>query len=346
MRNKTFDLPSNQMLEALSGVKQNNPSAVYREFAGCVVKNFCNRAIPQLSPAFTSCLLRRIQELADPAHNELISLQQFVSRLQYEAASVAVWGPKYPLHSYEDYHTIDSNLPHLLGPKIFLPRAVRASRDGLMEKVGFYIKECWNEEAGMAGCSKAATDMIRCLRSTSMRPDDIQVEVIAFLFALHSNPHRITTWLFIHLLSDTRAMSSLREEVDRAVDVTFGDLDTLLAATPQQLGPQSLPLLESAIIETLRLWHTAVSVREAVENVELRTKDNEPPLVAYPGDMVMANGYAINMSNQYFDDSATFKLDRFALSDMEGKKNRPGIVPVGNFGGGMHSVCFVLSYQA
>ncbi|CAL1706658.1 unnamed protein product [Somion occarium] len=338
---KTLHLPNHQMLASLGDVKGTIPMTLLDRLTTYVARTFSNKGIPQFSHTFNQHLFRHIRSLAENSPNDRVPLQRFVGQALYDAVSVSVWGPHFPLDTYEEFYTIDAKMSRLLGPAFLVPRAVSQARNLMKNKLGTYMQECWDEELGVKGAPANVTEMIRLLKecSPTVPPEDAQGALLVFLFGLHANTHRIVAWLFLHLLSDSRTYLRLRREIDHAIDVEFGDLDTLLLVPPQRLGVSSLPLLESAIMETLRLWYAAVTVREVNEDTEIPSEDMKTFMVARPGDLVMGNSSAINMSDDFFEEPETFQIDRFvgctAEKEDEGKSRT---LPLGSFGGGTH-VC-------
>lgn len=342
---KTLHMPDQQVLEVLGGVKETIPVTLVDRLRTYVARTFSNKTIPQFSPSFNVHLWRHIQNLAISPPAERVPLQRFVGQALYDAVSVAIWGPHFPLDSYEEFRTVDDHLARLFGPAIFIPRDVNKARNLLKTKVGTYIEECWDDEVGVKGIPEGMSQLIRSLRDAKsfIRPEDAQGAFITFLFGLHSNTHRLVAWLLQHLLSDTRAFLRIRREIDHAIDVEFGDLETLLSAPPTRLGVSSFPLLESAIMETLRLWHAAVTVRDVLEDTEFLSGDLRAPLVARPGDMVIGNSCAVNMSDEFFEEPDTFQVDRFVgCSALKEDDGRTRSVPLGVFGTGTHVVCPVI----
>ncbi|KAK7692493.1 hypothetical protein QCA50_004118 [Cerrena zonata] len=338
---KTLHMPDQQVLEALGGVKEHIPVTLIDRLTTYVARTFSNRTIPVFSPTFNTHLWRHIQNFTLSSPTERIPLQRFVGKALYDAVSVAIFGEHFPLDSYEEFQTVDAKMSRLFGPTIFIPRTVSEARNILKAKMGTYFEECWDDEVGVKDIPDGITQMIRSLRDAKsfIRPEDAQGAFVMFLFGLHSNTHRIVAWLFLHLLSDSRAFLRVRREIDHAIDVEFGDLETLLSAPPQRLGVSSFPLLESAIMETLRLWNAAVMIRDVLEDTEFSSDDLTPSLMAHAGDVVIGNSYAVNMSEEVFEDPDTFQVDRFvgcsAAKEEDGKSRT---VPLGIFGGGTH-VC-------
>ena len=338
---KTLHMPDQQVLECLGGIKEHIPITLVDRLRTYVARTFSNKTIPHFSHKFNTHLWRHVQNFSDSPPSGRIPLNEFVGKALYDAVSVAIWGPQFPLDSYKEFRIVDDQLARLFGPAIFIPRAVSKARNTLKTKVGTYIEECWDEEFGVKGIPEGMTQLIRSLRDAKsfIRPEDAQGAFITFLFGLHSNTHRIVAWLFLHLLSDPRAFLRVRREIDHAIDVEFGDLETLLSSPPARLGVSSFPLLESAIMETLRLWLAAVTVRDVLEDTEFLSGDLRAPLVAHAGDMVMGNSSAVNMSDEFFEDPDTFQVDRFVgCSATKEEDGRSRTVPLGIFGTGVHVV--------
>ena len=75
--------------------------------------------------------------------------------------------------------------------------------------------------------------------------------VLNFLWGVHSNMLNNSFFLLLFLLGDPDGFLRVCMEIDLAVE-TFGSLETLLQAGPDELDDPSFKLLTSAVMETIR----------------------------------------------------------------------------------------------
>ncbi|KAI0073247.1 cytochrome P450 [Panus rudis PR-1116 ss-1] len=130
------------------------------------------------------------------------------------------------------------------------------------------------------------------------------------------NTMRCITWLVAFLLCNEAALQKLRNEVDTAIDTTFGSMENLQKASPHDLNEKTLPLLHSAVLETLRLAVVAITARPAAQGAAIPLDDGTYVTIK-GGTEVIANGYTLNLSESSFDNATAFQIDRFVDGDPE-----------------------------
>ncbi|KAI6151536.1 cytochrome P450 [Pisolithus tinctorius] len=101
--------------------------------------------------------------------------------------------------------------------------------------------------------------------------------VLMIMSSLHQNTVNIVFWLFAWLLADSSAFSAVRDEIDKA---TF-----IAEASLEKLDSPAFALLNSAILETMRLATVQSGMREAT--CDLVIKDGERTIPIRKGDYVL-----------------------------------------------------------
>jgi cytochrome P450 len=105
----------------------------------------------------------------------------------------------------------------------------------------------------------------------------------------------------------------LHEEIDEFMNARFaGGLSALVAAPADVLD--GLPLLESGMRETLRLFSAFLVVRLCTHDTVLHPVGREP-LRIMEGEMIFSTPRNIHMDPDVYSDPETFKLDRYLEED-------------------------------
>ncbi|KAK7687597.1 hypothetical protein QCA50_008811 [Cerrena zonata] len=317
MKDKSLENNINIWLfESLGGVESGTITRqIFRLLSTSVLRSFSARGITQLAPLYSDCVIHETTSFINAHKGERISLIEFVSFTIYRAVSVALFGPKFPLDTQLDLQCIIYYFPRLLTPRMFLPRTPVEARARVISALDSFIKENWNQKNGFPGAADAGNDLLRTLRSAHLTSQTELAILFAFIIGLHINTLRVTCWFFALLIHHPTALIAVRDEVDRLIDEEHsGSLNSLLSSPSKAVGKNSLPFLDSALNEVLRLCVLPVLVRQASSDIHLAL-DGDRSVVLKEGQYIVADGHVLNMAEDVFEDPERFKFDRFTKYD-------------------------------
>ncbi|KAJ6598482.1 cytochrome P450 [Mycena vulgaris] len=233
-----------------------------------------------------------------------IKLSDFTARHVYHATSMALFGPLFP-DTYTDFHLLDIGVPHLVSGLPFVGRRAAKARERLRATLISYIREGGDG----SGASELVSKSVQELQAAGLSESDAAGLLLIFLWGLHGNTLAATFWLFAHLLSDREALSRVSQEIRATVTPGHYSLSAMCAADPALLFGPLLPILDSAVKETLRLHVLPTAVRTASADTTI-AGDGKTYRIA-KGEYVMADVRAIYLDPCVYTDPTTFKVDRF-----------------------------------
>lgn len=254
------------------------------------------------------------------------SLMPLIGESLYGAISQATFGPHYPIETYPDFETCDSDLVLLLARIPMLGRKASRAQARILRAITDYIDEA-SSEGPTKGAPPMAMEMLSVLKDADLEKSDIAGTLLTIIWGMMSNTIHIPYWLMVFLLNDPSAATKIREEVDSELREHFGgDLKRLLAA-PFTAVDDHFPLIDSAIKETLRMAILLSALREAHADTEVISETGK--IRIRKGEMIMANVAAVHTDERYFENPETFRVDRFMGTERK-KSSHWG------FGGGTH----------
>ncbi|XP_003221920.1 7-alpha-hydroxycholest-4-en-3-one 12-alpha-hydroxylase-like [Anolis carolinensis] len=149
-------------------------------------------------------------------------------------------------------------------------------------------------------------------------------------------------WILTYLLKHPEAMEAVRDEVDRALKGTGEEVKPGSPFIKATLATIKTPLLDSAILETLRLRASPFMFRTVVQDTDIRMADGREYLVRKGDALLLFPFLAIHMDPEIHPDPHAFKFDRFVSPNgtrkefyKDGKTLKHSILP---FGAG-HTKC-------
>ncbi|KAL7277611.1 hypothetical protein ACG7TL_008538 [Trametes sanguinea] len=264
-----------------------------------------------ITPRFNTRLFTSLTALASNGGDSL-PLYTFVSQTLFRSILPAVFGPSFPLQTYEDFITVDDSTYQLFYRIPLLTSSVSQARRRMRDFLKKYMLP-WRETGGrkdIDDVSGHANEVLRTLVALDDFTEEDQAGLLqTYIWGICTNLFRLTYWLFAHLLCDPHSYKRLREEIDRGVSDELGELSALLAAHPRVVNSGTFRLLDSAMKETGRVHLLPVSHRVARSDVELMSADG--PFKVHRGSVVVANITSAHHDAAKFEDPRAFCLDRF-----------------------------------
>ncbi|KAI0072122.1 cytochrome P450 [Panus rudis PR-1116 ss-1] len=301
-------------------------STLMTQLVRLVAHHFSARSFSEIAPCFNHYLRQELSH-AYSARSTDIPLSSFIGRSFYHATSRAIWGPSYPLETYNFLHIVETSILQLVtAPLCLRPQNVANAQAQMQAALGQFLDK--SKEQNYAGVPQIIADFLEGFQASDLPQADLPAALSGFLIAFQHNTTQLASWIIIHFLSHPKLLARLQEEVDRIVDVEFGGIHALLAATPQHPGALESPMIHSSLMECLRLSTAPVIIREVLVDTNIPVDKHRFTAVA-AGELVMANGVSLNFDNNLFDDPSTFRMDRFL-----GKEAWSPLAIA--FGGGVH----------
>ncbi|KAF7326881.1 Cytochrome P450 [Mycena venus] len=270
-------------------------------------------------------LRQRFREIQPQPHHKLSDL---IGKTLYYTCTAIIFGPSFPLDTYDDFIAMDLAMPMLISPLAFMAFSGARARGRLLKVMMNYVQE----NGDFAGEKVAIVSS--ALRSAHVLPLREQGAcLLSLLWSIHSNLLRSIWWMLAYFAVDTETRHRLKAEILATVPENCEtDLESLLVLDPDSMFRQ-FPLLDSAITETIRLCSLPGSMRVAVGDIEIPLDDGGT-FSAFQGEMVMTDTRAHHMRDDLYPDAKTFRADRF-LPRKDGTLDVPKIM---SWGGGAH-VC-------
>ncbi|RPD82424.1 cytochrome P450 [Lentinus tigrinus ALCF2SS1-7] len=293
-----------------------------------------------------SSLHPMVEAYTSSAHDSLLSmissmdgasgaLKTFIIPSAYRAACVAGFGPEFPAEkSYPFFKAFDDDF-HLLGaglPKFLLSKPLKAW-DRLLDLFESYIKEQNEKGEDLNPFLMAGLDGYRQGEWTYR---DTATVLACQLWALQANAIFTAYWLLAILLQQSEGLGPIVAELDDA----RRQWQAAHPSTP--LGPvffeevatssKSLPLLSSAIQETLRFTTSTFSPRKVVSPVQLGGYQLRP------GDTVICVTRLTHLDDEVHPHANEFDMRRYLETPRATKDGKAVANHSMPFGGGT-SMC-------
>ncbi|KAI0698393.1 cytochrome P450 [Cerioporus squamosus] len=248
------------------------------------------------------------------------SLKTFIIPPAYRAACHAGFGQDFPAErSYPPFKVFDDEI-HLIEaglPKFLLSKPLNA-RERLLDLLEDYAKKQNDKGEDLNQFFMAALDGYRRGEWTSR---DTATVLARQLWALQANALFATYWLLAILLQQSEGLDPIVAELDEA------RRQWQAAHTSTPLGPaffekvatdsNSLPLLSSAIQETLRFTTSTFSRRRVVNPVQLGGYQ------LLPGDTVVCVTRLTHLDDEIHPHASEFDMRRYMETPRATKDGKP-----------------------
>ena len=250
--------------------------------------------LADLSHHMSAAVLRvldRDERMQGP--NGEVDLYRMVWDVVFEAGTDVVFGAGVHCpHVAQSFQEFDRQFPALIAgmPKL----ATRKGRAGLRGLVGHLASLGQDPSKWMQERVPYIDQLTAPKRGRTQA---------AVLWATHANTIPSAFWTLAYVLSDPEATKAVTEEIDT---VLGDDADRPLSRA--QLD--NLPIIESAAREALRLSAGSLTVRKAVEAVELEMRSGRWSI--REGDQVCLAPQLTHHDPAVFENPERFQYDRFA----------------------------------
>ncbi|KAF9556810.1 cytochrome P450 [Agrocybe pediades] len=236
-----------------------------------------------------------------------LNLLEVIGRPIYNAGSLALFGPTFPLDSFHDFLELDSFLPQLLTRLPFIAQRGRFARLRMVSHLEKCIEEWWATD-GTQDIPHASTTVMLSLtelKAAQVSRRDAAGTLLLFLWGFHSNMWFMIFWLLTHLVVDRTSMTRMISEIE-----SFRAKHSLDQLDDPHCTP---PLLESAIQETLRWATTSTTARYATEDTAVVVDGTPVPIMK--GEYVLGDIRAVHYDPEVYEHPYEFKIDRYVTKN-------------------------------
>ncbi|PBK58690.1 cytochrome P450 [Armillaria solidipes] len=269
--------------------------------------------IPSIGHALSKSVIAR--DMAIPIHQGLLSriqrltpldqtflLSEIIGKTLYGPLTTAVFGPSFPLETYDDYLSLDAAIPTLMGPVPFTAWRGIQARNRLLKVLASYIQET-------DLVSDVISNAIESGQSGSLPLHEQAVCLLGVLWALHANLQRTIFWVVAFILVDQSAFERLCTEVRQTIAEKYGGTVEGLVRSEGDILLSDFPLVDSAIKESMRMSGLSSSMR----TVDFDTKFpvGTSSFVLRRGDLILGDTRAVHYDDDIYPNASTFKVDRF-----------------------------------
>uniref|UniRef100_A0A8C4PWB0 Cytochrome P450, family 7, subfamily A, polypeptide 1 n=1 Tax=Eptatretus burgeri TaxID=7764 RepID=A0A8C4PWB0_EPTBU len=245
-------------------------------------------------------------------------LYAFCYRVVFEASYLSVFGHGHdrPGRSLvnsrlENFKTFDSLFPALAaGLPIDLFRAARKARESLVSEL---LHERLRKRKDISALISLRMELNDTL--STLDDQDKAKTHLALLWASQANTAPATFWSLFYLLRHPEAYEAAKREVESCfglpVPRKFEKNHPLLFCNHQLAN---LPILESIIMEAMRLSSASMNVRVAKENIELDL-DSGATYRIRSGDVIALYPQLLHYDHSIYPKPEAFQYDRFLDED-------------------------------
>ncbi|KAI6099018.1 cytochrome P450 [Pisolithus sp. B1] len=290
-------------------------------------RRLSKRTLGDLAPPFSQLVFDKLKLFSGRPQ---VSLMRSLTEPLYIGANGMLFGSRFPQDTYEDFCMLLSSLPKRLSNIPFWSFPSSRARDRLLQRISDYLQ----------GANPATDDKLAATFTALFKEHNIPIEVAAssilsLMSSLHQNTFNVAFWLFAWLLADPTALATVRSEIEKAVREDFGNLQTFIAdANPDKVDSPSFALLNSAVLETMRLTSVQTGLRFAASDIDI--KDGEKTIPILKGEYVVLDPRGTHLDKNLYPNCDKFVVDRFVESEYRGDLAATAGYPYFSLGAGKH----------
>ncbi|OCH85566.1 cytochrome P450 [Obba rivulosa] len=294
-------------------------------------------SVPDMLKHYTRQAHHFVTEAIASHSGRKIPLADFIVPAAYNATAKALFGHSFPADkTFDGFKRFDAAFPLMVAdaPGFMFAKARRAWAN-VIDVLESYVEELERtEDIDVPPLARLTLDT----KQQAGWDAGIAASVMAGdLWASQANGLWAAYWVLVFMLLEPHGLAPLVAEIDRArASWTSSHADKSLDAETfhefMMDSVKALPLLTSAVQESLRISSSVMPIRRVVEPVELGGYQLQKD------DTVLCVTRSVHLDDEIHPDAASFRMDRYC----EGQKFTKDGKPVPNhsmpFGGGV-SIC-------
>ncbi|KAG6918391.1 hypothetical protein DXG01_014792 [Tephrocybe rancida] len=262
-----------------------------------------------ISSRLTEELLKSLQKIDSTSPR--LSLTNFVHRTLYTSGSIALLGPDYPVHTYENFMIFDEGVGLHSRQLGAFAKAGKVARESVLVDLKRHLVEQWVPENGghLAGAVDMMSDIYREVKQTDLSHDEVHRLMLGILWSIHGNIMELTTWVLCHVITDKDTYTRVCQEIRSFAKQQFPQIDGITRMDPRLLD-EAFPFLNSLVQEVGRTKAAFGQMRVANRDAVILDEGGKEILIR-KGEMVAINLPGMNHSPRLQEDPEVFKADRF-----------------------------------
>lgn len=281
----------------------------FREGAKQIHRELSVKKLGPVSKSFEEVILRQIETLRNDlgSQGRLVPLHSTFYRLAYAGNMQAMFGPDLPVEETRiavQYFALHiralytaPSLP--LVPTSWWNKIVPMARQGSKERDFLHnALTKWRRDGGLQTCSDAWRSIMKVVLDKNVDTVSANAWANMVLFGFQGNTPEQPGWFWLYILQSPKLWQAIKAEVDRLPAGSLLGIDFRKA----------IPLMHSAIHETLRLSTATFAGREAIDTATIPGCEKTFPR----GSLIRIMSRASTFDAMIWgDDPESFKGDRF-----------------------------------
>ncbi|KAF9522909.1 cytochrome P450 [Crepidotus variabilis] len=301
-----------RILEAAIGVRENQEyllEVMHQKLFSSLIRSLSPASMTPIADNIQQNILTELRAIGTAKTTTIMQLDLLISRPLYRAGCLTLFGPTFPLNSFDDFHLFDSKFFQLIMGLPFVAKDAILARQRIITTFEIYIAPLWAGEE-IEGISDVITAMVQEMRGL-VTLHEAACLMTLFTFGFHTNTSNMSFWLLAHIIHQDLS-AQLRQELYEA-----------------QMNGGSTPLMDSAVTEVLRWGTTNTTARVATEDTTILV--DEKSVFIRKGDFVVADVESLHYDPMVYSNPSDFVIDRFVDHGPGGQSLQPAA-----FGGGAH----------
>ncbi|THH08553.1 hypothetical protein EW145_g2619 [Phellinidium pouzarii] len=266
-----------------------------------------------------------------------ISIPDFVNPNIYRAVTAAFFGTQYIPDTYDDFYSMDKGMFYMTSNLQVLCKESHRATARMSAAIEPYVEKALGGdiEAPVEDSSHIISDSLREFRKGGLTVYEVSRLLVVVIWGINSNVMQVTNDALAYLLSDPAIYHRICTDVRAAISEKYKDFESFLAADPNAIDIEEFAILDSVILETLRITSLATSFREVLSDTYL-SGENGKVYFVQKGEYILTDVRGMHFDATSFPQPEKFIADRFmngqaSIKTRDFKNLRP-------FGGGS-SMC-------
>lgn len=283
-------------------------------------------------------LFSNLRSVIDAPDSEIsVSIPDFVNPNIYRAVTAAFFGTQYIPDTYDDFYSMDKGMFYMTSNLQVLCKESHRATARMALAIEPYVQRALEGDidAQVEDSSHIISDSLREFRKGGLTVYEVSRLLVVVIWGINSNVMQVTNDALAYLLSDAPTYHRICTGVRAAIAEKYNDFESFLASDPNAIDIEEFAILDSVILETLRITSLATSFREVLSDTYL-SGENGKVYFVQKGEYILTDVRGMHFDATSFPQPETFIADRFmngqaSIKTRDFKNLRP-------FGGGSSMV--------